>query len=85
MAYINGKQIMNVNVHITPVEITFKLYGAEYKAMYGMTWGEWCNTKYNTNGAYVANDGTVCDNTGFICYSKTNNPVLPNEQILSNG
>ena len=30
--------------------ITFTIEGTEYQAEEGMTWGEWCNSTYNTGG-----------------------------------
>ena len=44
-----------------PQEFTFKVYGNAdtdnvlntYKALPGMTWGEWINSAYNTDGWYM--------------------------------
>lgn len=86
MAYINGKQILNCEVHVQlqQTEITFKIDGTEFSAMSAMTWGEWCNTEYNTIGAQVAESGDVYFEMGYISYTN-NNHVLFDEQILSKG
>jgi hypothetical protein len=33
--------------------ITFTIEGTEYQAEEGMTWEEWCESKYNTGGFYI--------------------------------
>jgi hypothetical protein len=46
--------------------ITFTFNGVTYSALRGMTWAEWCDSKYNTIGLYTWDDGTVLtpnDNT----------------------
>ena len=95
MAYINGKQILNCEVHVQlqQTEITFKIDGTECKAMSGMTWGEWCNTTYNTIGAKVDTTGDevwgianiVHFDAGVIYLYNNLDPVLSTEQVLSKG
>lgn len=57
--------------------ITFTFYGSTYKAVKGMTWGEWVESEYNTDGwtldgDYVSmGDGYVIDSTGNLVTSTT--------------
>jgi hypothetical protein len=37
--------------------ITFTIGGTEYQAEEGMTWGEWVDSEYNTNGFYISGVG----------------------------
>ena len=39
--------------------ITFTFNGETYSALRGMTWAEWCDSKYNTIGLYIGDDGCV--------------------------
>lgn len=39
--------------------ITFTFNGETHSALRGMTWAEWCDSKYNTVGLYTWDDGTV--------------------------
>lgn len=38
--------------------ISFTIAGTSYQAEEGMTWGEWCNSGYNTANLYVISGGT---------------------------
>ena len=40
-------------------EITFTVDNVAYKALEGMTWGEWVSSDYNTAGATIMDDGRV--------------------------
>ena len=42
--------------------ITFTIEGTNYQAEEGMTWGEWVESKYNTDGYYIFNI-TICSAT----------------------
>ena len=39
--------------------ITFTIYGKEYQAEAGMTWYDWVNSDYNTEGYYIDTDGYI--------------------------
>jgi hypothetical protein len=39
--------------------ITFTINGTSYQAEDGMTWAEWCESEYNTDGYKIADDGNV--------------------------
>ena len=48
--------------------ITFTISGAEHQAEEGMTWEQWCESKYNSLGVYVSGNyvvGTTSDY--YIC------------------
>lgn len=36
--------------------ISFTIDNTSYTAIEGMTWGEWCESEYNTNGFYIIGD-----------------------------
>ena len=59
----NNKVVMSGNtsdkcyVYFDKVNIiTFTINDTEYKAIEGMTWGEWINSDYNINSAYGLSD-----------------------------
>lgn len=71
----------------TPVLISFKIANTAYQAEDGMTWGEWVNSEYNTNGwtddgEYIYNsfgaDVTFVSTDGTL-----SGRVTPNETIIS--
>jgi hypothetical protein len=57
----NGEGINN-NVNI----ITFMIKGVEYQAKDGMTWGEWINSEYNTDGYYTDPLGQIHSKGGSV-------------------
>ena len=64
---------------IGPVLITFTLGGTEYQAEDGMTWAEWCDSKYNTGGYYVS---TSADH---VCHPNENNVGTQEGQYVCSG
>lgn len=47
--------------------ITFTIGGTTYTSLKGMTWSQWCVSKYNySNHAYVGDDGIVYDASGDV-------------------
>jgi hypothetical protein len=42
--------------------ITFYIDNIEYQAIEGMTWKEWINSEYNTNGFYIKNNSPYAQN-----------------------
>ena len=76
-----GKVIINFTISGTT-------YQADYQAYEGMTWFEWCNSSYNT-------DGFTCQGNTFAVYPAGDGPVgsvresdstevLGSEVIISN-
>lgn len=62
--------------------ITFTIDGVEFTAAEGMTWGEWCDTKYNTIGAYVKSEtGYVYVGTSAVADAVLVSPVGQNAHI----
>ena len=54
----------------TPVvTITFTIDGTVYTANDGMTWGEWIDSEYNTDGLIIM-DGVVHKNGLDVCYGE---------------
>lgn len=63
--------------------ITFTIDGTSYEAEDGMTWGEWCNSEYNTSGfgqygplqEHVSTseraDYYICLNSTYMLFSNT--------------
>lgn len=62
--------------------ISFTIEHISYQAEEGMTWGEWCNSKYNTVGHFVSN-GKVFNELEFAVVRNTGYSVLADEVILS--
>ena len=50
--------------------ITFTVAGTEFQAEEGMTWAEWCESDYNTHGAYI-NLGNGQNTVWWQSYSAT--------------
>lgn len=46
--------------------INFTINGTAYQAEEGMTWEQWCNSSYNTDGYYVREDGVITNNVYFV-------------------
>lgn len=61
--------------------ISFILNGITYSALQGMTWADWCNSNYNTIGAYVSGN-YIYAGAGGITYN--NAAVSPSEVIINN-
>ena len=75
-------------------EITFTIKDsynntATYTALEGMTWGEWCNRKYNTLGLIAHDNILYCDmGDDFYVYLydvATSMHVDPSELVIANG
>lgn len=62
-----------------PTLITFTISGIEYTAIEGMTWQEWCDSEYNTEGFWVFDNSIQCGLT--IVFDSNNRQVSPNEVI----
>lgn len=46
---------------MNPGTISFTIDGLSFTAESGMTWSEWVNTEYNSDGAYVIANGYVAN------------------------
>ena len=68
--------------------ITFTIDDVAYQAEYGMTFTEWCNSDYNTDGYYISTN-RVCNASGISISQKTTSivagPVFEDTKIDSNG
>ena len=62
----------------------FTINGMEYFALEGMTWAEWVNSAYNTDG-YVNEETHIEYNTRIVCVKDTEDYVTPYESITVNG
>ena len=62
--YLWNKVIERINLAIGEnIEIVYIVINKKnYKAEYGMTWGEWVNSEYNTDG-FVSKNNRILDNT----------------------
>ena len=65
--------------------ISFTIDGTSYQAESGMTWGEWCESSYNTDGYYTVGSGTdlICNSSGRTVIG-SNGAVRPYTEIISN-
>lgn len=61
--------------------INFTINGTAYQAEEGMTWEQWCNSSYNTDGYYVREDGVITNNVYFV--STTAGHVSSTDTIVS--
>ena len=59
-----------VKLYFPPSLISFTIEGVKYKALNGMTWKEWLNSKYNTDGIESPNDmgERIKDSDGAAVY-----------------
>lgn len=68
--------------------INFYIDSTAYKAEEGMTWTEWVESEYNTDGYSVGNAGngsTIIANTGSaVCGEGAGVPVSKGENIIAN-
>ena len=73
----------------TTISKTGTRYSTPFYAEDGMTWAEWCDSKYNTTGA----EYTICIYNGNLCYftgayrviKYDGNSVPSTDQIISSG
>lgn len=70
--------------------ISFTVSGTEFQAEDGMTWSEWCDSDYNTHGAYInLGNGAMTvwwqthTATKFYAVSTTDSIVSENETIIA--
>lgn len=67
------------------VIINFSIEDFQFQAEEGMTWREWVNSEYNTEGACVYNEGT--DTIRYVEYSlnvlRSDTPVRGSDTIIS--
>ena len=67
--------------------ITFTIGGTEYQAEDGMTWGEWCDSEYNTGTYYVSaglNGNEYIENDeGWCLCDENEDGVLAKALIIS--
>jgi len=62
----SGTFYYNVEVGAAVEMITFIIDGTEYQAEKDMTFGEWCDSEYNTSGYYVDKYGQVVTPDGTM-------------------
>lgn len=65
----NGNITIIVGIVPPPVIISFTLDGVTGQAEEGMTWSQWCDSKYNTSGYYIDEYEAVCgpSNSSSFC------------------
>lgn len=56
--------VINVKKPEEGLPITFYIDGQPFNAKSGMTWAEWCDSEFNTEGYYIGDFGTVEYSTG---------------------
>lgn len=60
-----------INLAVLPLTGTFTIANVEYTCGFGMTWGEWVASEYNTSGFTFNDNGKVCDAAGAQVITKT--------------
>ncbi len=73
---------VSVQKTTTPTLISFTIDGTSYQAEEGMTWEEWCNSSYNTNGFYYDETRVYINPTDYVALVD-GSAVSPNAVILS--
>ena len=63
-------------------KIEFTIDGTEYQAENGMTWGEWCDSEYNTLGCNVNSEGTLIE-IGFDFIWVAGDHVVSPDEVIS--
>ena len=61
----NTETVLVLNADGTVATISFTIDGTEYKALEGMTWGEWVESEYNTGGFYVGGYSKSMGDSGY--------------------
>lgn len=63
----------------TPTLISFTIGGTSYQAEEGMTWGEWADSKYDTNDNFIVRDTHI----GIIAIHTNNLPGYSSATVVS--
>lgn len=72
---------------ITDKKIQFTIGGVSYRALEGMTWGEWLESEYNVDGFSLAESGEIinADKNKCVCIQTSAIfPVVSTETIINN-
>ena len=65
--------------------ITFSVFGQEYTAEAGMTWAEWCESKYNPGDFWCEYDMNVVYGPGVMDFGDPDgHTVTPDMVIIAN-
>lgn len=64
------RPVITIYKNNTYIDMSF--YGENYKAIGGMTWKEWVESKYNTTGYYISEDGLVKLGVRYRLYTRPN-------------
>lgn len=78
----NTETVLVLNADGTVAEITFTIDGTEYKALEGMTWGEWLESEYNTGGFYVSSHVTSNGDSGYTITNVSLHAVMLNYEYV---
>lgn len=79
-------EVMKGNVVIRAIDdslISFTIGGESYQAEAGMTWGEWCDTEYNTGGYYVSGNFVYANSYVIVRNASPNSSIIANEQYTT--
>lgn len=75
---------ITINLTATPKNlISFSVDGGSYKAVEGMTWGEWIDSSYNTAG-YKVVINTIYTSTGDALFNSMYATVFTSDKIEDN-
>ena len=79
-------QVVSYWKRVAPkVLITFQIRDDVYQAEEGMTWAEWCDSKYNTGGWYVsANVKYIYISSGYVSGNDDGSPPEGPDIIIAN-
>lgn len=94
VTFYNGQDITNQDLiqwfvdngatFTKPELITFTIDGTQYNAEEGMTWGEWCNSSYNTYGYVIDYNGYIAAGVGHDYVAFSGSLVKSTDVIINN-
>ena len=80
----NATQVASMVLTVEKVEIiAFKIGGGSYQAEEGMTWAEWVESSYNTDGYVIMGHTVYNEETGLAIGTTYINCVRPEDVIIA--
>lgn len=79
LPYYDGSVTISGGVEL----ISFTIGAVQYEAEEGMTWGEWCDSSYNTGGWYITSENLITQNNASFIGSIYATDVIEADRIYS--
>ena len=88
VASSGGRVWKKLSVESAESLISFTIDGTSYQAEEGMTWGEWCESDYNT-GSYYVNENlggwVILSSTSWVIPNGSLDHIYGTDVIISDG